>query len=112
MKHPLLNEDSKHYHAEEEPAILTLEKHFTLAQMLSWAEITALKYKLRENHKGQKENDIIKRQTFNDYADFLSKLYAKAERTSKTGKIAAHKINVLPLSQLYRDYKIELDYSI
>ena len=71
MIHPLLNAASTHYQ-DEKSAIELLEETATLGEQIGWCKGNIFKYKYRQDKKGQKESDLIKIKTYEDYLQFLS----------------------------------------
>jgi len=73
MKHPLLNEESKHYQMFDGiEAIERLEQMFTNDELATWAKITAMKYRLRIGHKDHSDKEVQKIKTFENYYKFLT----------------------------------------
>ncbi len=73
MKHPLINEDSSSHYlmADGVEAIERLEMMFTQEELMAWAKITAMKYRLRIGHKDAPEKEVKKIKTYEDYHAFL-----------------------------------------
>lgn len=72
--HPLLNPDSSHYKMiGDTEAITYFEKMFTKDELLAWAKITAMKYRMRVGNKSQVDStsDINKIKTYEDYYNYL-----------------------------------------
>ena len=75
MKHPLINPNSKHYDAGGKTAIEELEEMLTIREMIGFCKGNIFKYEYRAEHKGQKESDFKKIQTYKDYLDLLEGVY-------------------------------------
>ena len=75
MKHPLINEDSKHYAMfDGKEAIVRFEQMFTIEELKAWAKLNAFKYRLRVGNKGDSTDwmlDIKKIKTYEDYYKYL-----------------------------------------
>lgn len=71
MNHPLLNPDSKHYAKDGKQSILTIEETLNMNEMIGACTFNIMKYTLRLESKGQKESDLKKIQTYQDYRDLL-----------------------------------------
>ena len=69
--HPLINQDSAHYDAKGKSAIELLEEQLTVIEMIGFCKGNIFKYKYRAEHKGQKDSDIKKIQTYENYLNFL-----------------------------------------
>jgi len=55
--HPLLNPDSKHYSmVDDVEAIVRMEQMYDTEELMVWAKITAMKYRLRIGNK----DDVLK----------------------------------------------------
>ncbi len=75
MTHPLLNEDSKHYSmADDTEAIVRMEQMYSKEELMVWANITAMKYRLRIGHKDEVEKEVKKIKTYEDYYKYLKGL--------------------------------------
>ena len=56
-QHPLLNPESKHYSmVDGVEAIIRMEEMFTTDELMSWAKISAMKYRLRIGAKDALES--------------------------------------------------------
>jgi hypothetical protein len=70
--HPLLNPESKHYAmVGGVEAIELMEKMFTRNELMAWAKLTAMKYRLRIGGKDAPEKEITKIKTFENYYRYL-----------------------------------------
>jgi len=70
--HPLLNPDSRHYEMiGGQEAIQEMEKLFTVEELMAWAKITAMKYRLRIGKKDDPLKEIAKIKSFEAYYSFL-----------------------------------------
>lgn len=55
--HPLLNPDSKHYSmVDDVEAIVRMEQMYSTEELMVWAKITSMKYRLRIGNK----DDVLK----------------------------------------------------
>ena len=72
--HPLLNPNSPHYKmADGVEAIERMELMFSTVELLHWAKITAMKYRLRIGNKDGVESDAKKIETYENYYKYLEK---------------------------------------
>ena len=72
MKHPLLNEDSKHYSMFDGiEAIERMEQMFSIDDLMSWAKLTAMKYRLRIGKKDECSKEVAKIKTYEEYYVYL-----------------------------------------
>ena len=72
MKHPLLNPDSKHYEMiGGVQAIELLEAMYTVDELMAWAKLNAMKYRLRIGDKDDPEKEIAKIKTYEAYWRYL-----------------------------------------
>lgn len=75
--HPLKNPDSSHYamwhngDGEAVEAIDLMEKMFTPEELLTWAKITVLKYRLRIGKKDDIAKEMKKIETYEAYVHYL-----------------------------------------
>lgn len=70
--HPLLNPDSPHYKMVGGiEAIELMEKMFTREELMAWAKLTAMKYRLRIGAKDSADKEIAKIKTYEDYYNYL-----------------------------------------
>lgn len=76
-KHPLINKDSSHYDQGEKPAILELEEQLTIQEMIGFCKANIFKYNYRKEHKGQKESDDKKIETYENYLALLTEMKDK-----------------------------------
>jgi hypothetical protein len=106
MKHPLLNEDSKHYDGDK-PAIQELEENLTLSEAIGFAKGNAFKYDYRKDSKGSKDSDIKKQRTFINYLQFLFEIEANINSHKKNNELMHKK-----LSEVYKILNIEIDYKL
>lgn len=73
-QHPLLNPDSKHYSMiDGVEAIKRLEQMYTADELAIWANITAMKYRLRIGKKDDALKELKKIDTFEAYYAYLKK---------------------------------------
>ena len=73
MKHPLLNPDSKHYSMiDGVEAVQRLEEMYTPEELMIWAKITAMKYRLRIGNKDDANKEATKIKTYEAYYTYLS----------------------------------------
>lgn len=74
-KHPLLNPDSKHYAMFDGiEAVERLEQMYSKEDLMAWAKISAMKYRLRVGHKDDSSKEVNKIKTFEDYFVYLKEL--------------------------------------
>ncbi len=72
QRHPLLNPDSNHYEMiGGVQAINLMEAMFTVEELMAWAKLTAMKYRLRIGDKDTPEKEIAKIKTFEAYYKYL-----------------------------------------
>ena len=71
MKHPLLNPESTHYSITGNEAIELMESMYSIEELMSWAKITAMKYRLRIGKKDDPSKELIKIKGYEDYYDYL-----------------------------------------
>ena len=73
MSHPLLNELSTHYDmVDGVEAIQRLEEMYTPTELMAWAKISAMKYRLRIGHKDDVVKEVEKVKTFEAYYKYLN----------------------------------------
>jgi len=72
--HPLINKESSHYDTDKTSAIEELEKQLTVTEMIGFCKANIYKYKYRMDHKGQKESDQKKIETYTNYLSLLLQL--------------------------------------
>ena len=72
--HPLINKDSSHYDKGKKSAIEELEKQLTVTEMIGFCKGNIFKYRYRLEDKGQKESDLKKIQTYENYLKLLERL--------------------------------------
>ena len=71
--HPLLNPDSPHYKmVDGTEAIQHMEMMFSTVELMHWAKITAMKYRLRIGNKDDVDKEALKMRTYEDYYVYLS----------------------------------------
>lgn len=71
-EHPLLNPESKHYSMiDGVEAIERLEQMYTADELAIWANITAMKYRLRIGKKDDALKELKKIDTFEAYYTYL-----------------------------------------
>lgn len=72
MTHPLLNKDSKHYEMSDGiQAIERFEQMYSREELLIWAKITAMKYRMRIGYKDDVAKEVKKIKTYDDYCKYL-----------------------------------------
>jgi len=81
MRHPLLNDKSKHYNQKGTSAIKELEDKISVAEMAGFCYGNIFKYEYRAEHKGQKEADLEKIRTYKAYFDVIKKLLHKGYKS-------------------------------
>ncbi len=72
--HPLINKASPHYDKGKKSAIEELEKQLTVTEMIGFCKGNIFKYRYRLEDKGQKESDLKKIQTYENYLKLLERL--------------------------------------
>ena len=83
--HVLINEDSAgHYDVEGVSAIEEMERGMSIREGIGFARASIFKYKFRKDHKGQKDSDEKKIETYELYLGALYTLLRKGvdERNS------------------------------
>ena len=80
MRHPLKNNNSKHYDNNGKSAINELEKKLSVSAMMGFVEGNCFKYEFRKDHKGQKASDEEKIKTYKAYGDVLKYLLHKGHK--------------------------------
>ena len=74
-KHPLLNPDSKHYSmVDNVEAIVRMEQMYSTEELMVWANITAMKYRLRIGNKDDVVKEAKKIETYEAYYTYLKGL--------------------------------------
>ena len=73
---PLINKlYGRHYDATGTPAICDFERLYTVQELMAWAKISKAKYEHPARAtKGQKEADVTKAQTYDDYYKMLKSI--------------------------------------
>lgn len=72
MVHPLLNPESSHYSMfDSVEAVERLEQMYTTEELMVWAKITGMKYRLRIGHKDDVTKEIKKIRTYEAYYKYL-----------------------------------------
>ena len=70
--HPLKNPDSKHYQmVDGVEAIERLEQMYSKEELMIWAKISAMKYRLRIANKDAVEKEAVKIKGFEAYYTYL-----------------------------------------
>ena len=72
--HPLINKEAAHYDTGKTSAIEELEKVLTVTEMIGFCKANIFKYRYRLEVKGQKESDLTKIKTYENYLEVLLKL--------------------------------------
>ena len=73
MKHPLINPESTHYQMiDGVESVERLEQMYTRTQMLAWACVTAMKYRMRIGNKDDSNKEAVKIRTYEDYYKYLA----------------------------------------
>ena len=71
-KHPLLNDDSEHYkYLDGRESIELMEAMFTRDELVAWAKLNAMKYRLRIGLKDNPEKEMKKIKTYEAYYKYL-----------------------------------------
>lgn len=69
--HPLKNPNSPHYHITGDESIHLMERMYSKRELLAWAKITAMKYRMRIGKKDAPEKEIEKISTYEAYYAYL-----------------------------------------
>lgn len=71
-QHPLLNPDSPHYSMVDGiESIERMEQMYTVEELMVWAKITAMKYRLRIGKKDDVSKESKKIETYEAYYSYL-----------------------------------------
>ncbi len=71
-EHPLLNKDSSHYSmVDGVEAIERMEQMYSIEELMIWAKMTAMKYRLRIGKKDDVSKEAKKIKTYEDYYEYL-----------------------------------------
>ena len=71
-RHPLLNPDSPHYQMiDGVEAITRMEQMYSTEDLMAWAKITAMKYRLRIGNKDDVVKEATKIAGYEAYYDYL-----------------------------------------
>ena len=71
-KHPLLNQDSKHYSmVDDVEAIERMEQMYSSSDLMAWAKLSAMKYRLRIGSKDDVTKEAKKIETYEAYYSYL-----------------------------------------
>ena len=75
QKHPLLNPESTHYQMVDGiESVERLEQMYSREDMLAWAKITAMKYRMRIGNKDDSNKEAVKIRTYEDYFVYLDNM--------------------------------------
>jgi len=75
-QHPLKNPDSKHYQMiDGKEAIERLEQMYSIEELMAWAKISAMKYRLRIANKDAVEKEAVKIKGFEAYYAYLQNMH-------------------------------------
>lgn len=69
--HPLINPESNHYNQDGRQSIQDIEEKLSVDEMIGACTFNIMKYTLRLDTRGQKEADLVKIKTYQDYKDLL-----------------------------------------
>lgn len=70
--HPLKNPDSKHYQMVDGiESIERLEQMYSRKELMAWAKISAMKYRMRIGHKDNTQKEVTKILGFEAYYEYL-----------------------------------------
>lgn len=73
--HPLLNPDSPHYKMVDDiEAIERMEQMYSSQELMIWANLNAMKYRLRIGKKDDVHGEVKKIQTYEAYYEYLQGL--------------------------------------
>ena len=74
-EHPLINNDSRHYDMVDHiPAISRMEQMYSISDLMAWAKISAMKYRLRIGHKDEPKKEVKKIITYENYYTYLEEI--------------------------------------
>jgi hypothetical protein len=74
VEHPLLNPDSKHYSMVDNiEAITRMEQMYSIEELMVWANLTAMKYRLRIGKKDGADKEVKKIATYEAYYKYLER---------------------------------------
>ncbi len=99
MTHPLINPASTHYKQNGKQSIQDIEEKLTVDDMVGACTFNVMKYTLRLETKGQKEADLKKMKTYQDYKDLLLNMKSK------------HNCGCMMVREAYRFCGIDISYS-
>lgn len=72
MNHPLLNPESSHYSMIDGiEAIERMEQMYSIDELMIWAKMTAMKYRLRIGNKDDVQKEAKKIATYEAYYTYL-----------------------------------------
>jgi len=71
MIHPLINPESTHYKQAGRQSIQDIEEEISVDEMIGACTFNIMKYTLRLDTKGQKEKDLKKIETYQNYKNLL-----------------------------------------
>jgi len=70
--HPLLNPESKHYSmVDGVEAITRMEQMYSIEELMVWAKLTAMKYRLRIGNKDDVAKEAVKIAGYEAYYRYL-----------------------------------------
>ena len=98
MTHPLINPESKHYAKDGRQSIQDIEEALSVDEMIGACTFNIMKYTLRLDSKGQKEADLKKIKTYQDYKDLLLGMKNK------------HQCGYMIVQHAYRFCGVEVSY--
>jgi len=80
-EHPLLNPASPHYSmVDGVEAIERMEQMYSTEDLMAWAKISAMKYRLRIGGKDDVEKEAKKIATYEEYYKYLLELEIESRR--------------------------------
>ena len=80
LDHPLFNKDSRHYAMiDGVESVELMEKIYTIEELMAWAKITSMKYRLRVGNKDDVIKETKKIETYDNYYRYLNDLYTLLE---------------------------------
>lgn len=96
--HPLINPQSTHYIKDGKQSIEEIENELSVDGMIAACTFNIRKYSLRLESKGQKESDLKKIETYENYKALLLEMKSKFD--------CRH----MPVAVAYRYCHIQIDY--
>lgn len=108
IQHPLINPESSHYDDEKKTAIEELEEQLNLVEMMGACRFNIFKYKYRQDKKGQKQADLKKIETYENYLKFLESI--EKQLFERAHNKCLHDAALWKVKRAYEYLGIELIY--